>query len=95
MQIFVKTVSGKQISVNCEPTDTIESIRQRVHEEEGIPVRDQRLIFQGKQVSSDDSRTLAELSIPDEATLHCVMLLMHRGSSGRDGSYDVAPPPGS
>ena len=51
MLIKVKTLTGKEIEIDIEPTDKVERIKERVEEKEGIPPPQQRLIFSGKQVS--------------------------------------------
>ena len=74
MELFVKTMTGKTVSIEAEEGETIEEIKAKITEKEGIPAEQQRLIFGGQQL--EDAKTLEDYGVDEDDTFHLVLRLV-------------------
>lgn len=82
MQLYVKTLTGKCVALQVDPTDTLAMVKRKITEREGIPQDEQRLIFSGKQLDNDQ-RTLNDYNIKPDSAIHLVLRL--RGGASESG----------
>ena len=74
MELFVKTLTGKTVTIEVEEGESIEDVKAKISEKEGIPPEQQRIIFGGQQLQ--DGKTIDDYDLSDDSTLHLVLRLV-------------------
>ena len=83
MQIFVKTLSGRTITIEVDAKDSISSVKAKIHDKESVPPDEQRLIFGGKEL--EDHYTISHYNLMRNSTIHLVLRLPGGGVMGVTG----------
>ena len=86
LQVFVKTFAGKTLTVEVEPDESVESLKNKLQSKEGIPPNQQRILFGGKQL--DSKKSISDYGIEDESTMNMVLRLRGGRESRNNDNND-------